>query len=155
MKKKSILPRSPRGQSLVELAISLVILLYLLSGAAEFAILFFQYVQLRDAAQEGALYGSINPPRDAATEQAIKTRAKASSGSPIKLATDPNVDVIVDVIDKPCEGGAIKVTVTYPHKIFMPFMAKIIGPTRMLRAEVIDTILTPAPLPSGACPPYP
>ena len=50
-----------RGQSLVELAVSLVILLYLLSGAAEFGILFFQYVQLRDAAQEGALYGSMNP----------------------------------------------------------------------------------------------
>ena len=51
--------KSERGQSLVELAISLVILLYLLSGAVEFGILFFQYVQLRDAAQEGALYGSI------------------------------------------------------------------------------------------------
>lgn len=156
MKKKSLLPKSARGQSLVELAISLVILLYLLSGAAEFAVLFFQYVQLRDAAQEGALYGSIYPPKnasDTAKFDAIKTRAKASSDIPIKLATDPNVTVYVDVTGKYCEGGAIKVTVTYPHKIFMPFMSKIIGPTRMLQAEVIDTILTPAPLPSGACPP--
>ena len=52
--------KSERGQSLVELGISLLILLYLLAGAAEFGVLFFQFVQLRDAAQEGALYGS-NP----------------------------------------------------------------------------------------------
>ncbi len=51
-----------RGQSLVELGISILILLYLLAGAAEFGVLFFQFVQLRDAAQEGALYGSMNPP---------------------------------------------------------------------------------------------
>ena len=42
--------KSQRGQSLVELGVSLVVLLYLLSGAAEFGVLFFQYVQLRDAA---------------------------------------------------------------------------------------------------------
>jgi Flp pilus assembly protein TadG len=156
MKKKPLLPRSPRGQSLVELAISLVILLYLLSGAAEFAILFFQYVQMRDAAQEGALYGSINPPSsagDTAKIDAIITRVKHSSSSPIDLVNDPGVTVSVVVTDaKYCEGGSLRVRVTYPHKVFMPFMSKIIGATRTLQAEVIDTILTPAPLPSGLCP---
>ena len=53
--------KSERGQSLVELAISIVILIYLLAGAVEFGLAFFQFVQLRDAAQEGALYGSMNP----------------------------------------------------------------------------------------------
>jgi Flp pilus assembly protein TadG len=61
MKKNFLLPRSASGQSLVELAISLVILLYLLSGAAEFGILFFQYVQLRDAAQKARCMVRINP----------------------------------------------------------------------------------------------
>ncbi len=148
--------KSERGQSLVELAISLVILLYLLSGAVEFGILFFQYVQLRDAAQEGALYGSINPPSsaaDAAKINAIKDRAKNASSSPIKLATDTNVDVEVDVTDgKYCEGGSLRVTITYPHKVFMPFMSTFIGPTRELKAEVTDTILTPAPKADGTCP---
>ncbi|MGZ9165968.1 MAG: TadE/TadG family type IV pilus assembly protein, partial [Anaerolineales bacterium] len=53
--------KSERGQSLVELAFSILILIYLLAGAVEFGMAFFQFVQLRDAAQEGALYGSINP----------------------------------------------------------------------------------------------
>jgi Flp pilus assembly protein TadG len=57
MKKKSLLPGSAKGQSLVELAISLVILLFLLAGIVEFGLAFFQFVQLRDAAQEGALFG--------------------------------------------------------------------------------------------------
>ena len=156
MKKKFLLPTSEGGQSLVELAISLVILLYLLSGAAEFGIALFQYVQLRDAAQEGALYGSINPPHDAADSAAVNTivtRAKSASSSPIDLANNTDVDVTVTVTGKYCEGGSITVAASYPHKVFMPFMNKFIGNTINLKAEVTDTILTPAPLLSGACPP--
>ena len=148
--------KNERGQSLIELAISLVILLYLLSGAVEFGILFFQFVQLRDAAQEGALYGSINPPSsaaDAAKINDIANRAKSASSSPIDLMNDPQVVVDVTVTDgKYCEGGSLKVTVTYPHKVFMPFMSTFIGPTRELKAEVTDTILTPAPKADGTCP---
>lgn len=139
--------KSERGQSLVELAISLVILIYLLAGAVEFGLVFFQYVQLRDAAQEGALYGSTNPPSsavDTAKIDVIKNRAKAASTSPIDLTGDPSVTVEVVVTDaKYCEGGSLQVTVTYPHKVFMPFMSQFIGQTVNLNAVVTDTILTP------------
>ena len=141
-----------RGQSLVELGISLVILLYLLAGAAEFGVLFFQFVQLRDAAQEGALYGSINPPSsstDSAKIADIKERALYSSPtrSPIDLVNDPKVQVTVTVTDgQYCEGGSLEVTVSYPHKIFMPFIPQLIGSSSgeiPLNATVTDTILTP------------
>src|SRR5215216_2170733 len=143
---------SERGQSLVELGVSLLILLYLLSGAAEFGVLFFQFVQLRDAAQEGALYGSMNPPtglgdaNDLAKIDAIKTRAKYSSPtrSPIDLINDSGVKIFVTVPDgKYCEGGSLEIRVTYDHKIFMPFMARILGrsssPFIPLNATVTDT----------------
>lgn len=140
--------KNERGQSLVELAVSLVLLLVLLSGAVEFGIAFFQFVQLRDAAQEGALYGSMNPPTsstDTIQENAIATRAKAASQSPINLQTDSAVAVSVDVTDgQYCEGGALKVEITYDHKIFMPFLPAIIGRSSLpLKASVTDTILTP------------
>ena len=142
--------RSERGQSLVELGISLLVLMLLLAGAAEFGVLFFQFVQLRDAAQEGALYGSINPPTnaaDTAQELVIANRARASSptASPIDLLTDPGVLVDVAVTDgQYCEGGSIQVTVSYPHKIFMPFVGQIIGRSAIpLNATVTDTILSP------------
>ena len=137
-----------RGQSLVELGVSLVILLYLLSGAAEFGVLFFQFVQLRDAAQEGALYGSMNPPLsagDATKIAAIESRARNASTSPINLITDPGVGINVVVTDgQYCEGGSLRITVTYPHHIFMPFMPQLLGRNQIdLSAEVTDTILTP------------
>ena len=158
-KKKFLLPRSAKGQSLVELAVSLVILLYLLSGAAEFGILFFQYIQLRDAAQEGALYGSINPTDTAK----IIERIRDSSGtSPIDLTDTTAVTIGIFIDDdhtttaddipytnttayqaKDCEGHGIKVVVSYDHEVFMPFMSQFIGDTIPLDATVTDTILTP------------
>jgi Flp pilus assembly protein TadG len=141
--------KNERGQSLVELSISLVLLLMLLSGAVEFGMAFFQFVQLRDAAQEGALYGSMNPPAnagDSTQEGVIEDRAKAASQSPINLETDPAVTVTVDVTDgQYCEGGALQVEIAYQHKIFMPFLPQILGSTTLpLKATVTDTILTPA-----------
>lgn len=159
MKKKNLLPRSTKGQSLVELAVSLVILLYLLSGAAEFGLIFFQYIQLRDAAQEGALYGSIHPTDTAA----IINRARASSNSPLNLNDTGTVTVMIYIDDNPatttddivytdaayatkdCEGHGLKVVVSYDHEVFMPFMSTFIGDTIPLRATVTDTILTPPP----------
>jgi Flp pilus assembly protein TadG len=139
--------KNERGQSLVELSISLVLLLLLLSGAVEFGMAFFQFVQLRDAAQEGALYGSMNPPAnvsDTTKINAIKTRALNASSSPIKLLTDPAVTVSVQVTDaKYCEGGSLMVKISYSHKVFMPFMSAIVGSTIPLNASVTDTILSP------------
>jgi Flp pilus assembly protein TadG len=130
-----------RGQSLVEMAISLVLLLMLLSGAVEFGMAFFQYIQLRDAAQEGALYGSMNP-TDVTN---IALRTKGASSSPIKLTTDPNVTLVIQYSDvnKKCEGNAITVQLTYQHKVFMPFLPTVIGSYIPLKASVTDTILSP------------
>jgi Flp pilus assembly protein TadG len=147
-----------RGQSLVELAISLLVLLYLLSGAVEFGIAFFQFVQLRDAAQEGALYGSMSPgpTPGPGSWAAIENRVRNASSSPINLA-DPSVKVTISVNNvavwkdgsaatataEACEGNALTVQVSYDHTVFMPFMSKIIGNTVPLNATVTDTILTP------------
>jgi len=141
--------KSERGQSLVELAISIVLLLLLLSGAVELGMAFFQFIQLRDAAQEGALYGSIN----ANVEGPIEARARGASSSPIDL-NDTSL-VAVDIIVKDgttnnpkslanaCEGDGLTVKLQYDHVIFMPFMTAVLGPKIPLSAEVTDTILSP------------
>ena len=146
---------SERGQSLVELAVSLVILLYLLSGAAEFGVLFFQFVQLRDAAQEGALYGSMNPYIDSnsdgtfdvgepVNQAGIELRVRAASSSPINLGDTANVIVVATGDGNYCEGHAVTVTVSFTHHIFMPFIPQLIGRTQIpLSASVTDTILSP------------
>lgn len=154
--------KSERGQSLVELSISLLVLLYLLSGAVEFGLAFFQFVQLRDAAQEGALYASIHPL--VADLDDIENRVKYSSTVPINLeqalnngtvtmgiyiddnpavTTDDIASTHADYKTKNCEGHGIKVVVHYDHKVFMPFLSEFIGNTIPLNATVTDTILTP------------
>ncbi len=151
--------KSERGQSLVELAVSLVLLLLLLSGAVEFGMAFFQFVQLRDAAQEGALYGSLNPYLDAngngkfdtgesVNQAGIEARVRAASSSPINLADTTNPDITVvasssDGSNKFCEGNGLTVTVSYQHKVFMPFLSTVIGTKIPLKASVTDTILSP------------
>lgn len=145
--------KSERGQSLVELSISLLVLLYLLSGAVEFGLAFFQFVQLRDAAQEGALFGSMDP------SGAIETRVRGASSSPIDLAqNDPSLpgyvavtitatDVNTGAAIAPtgaCEGDALTVTVSYDHQVFMPFIPQLIGQDFIaLNAVVTDTVLSP------------
>jgi len=127
-----------RGQSLVEFAISLVIILWLLAGAVEFGIALFQYIQLRDAAQEGALYGSIHPD----DTSGIIARVQDASNSPIDLANDPDVTITPSVSGSGCVADAVTVTVTYKHKVFMPFATLFTnGSTIDLGAEVTDTIL--------------
>lgn len=109
-----------RGQSLVEFAISLVFILFLLAGLVEFGIALFQYVQLRDAAQEGALYGSACE----CSVAEIEERTINSSDTPIDLLLDPGVSVEVSVADKfgnpksfesICEEDALTVQVSYAH----------------------------------------
>lgn len=131
--------KSERGQSLVELAISLVILLILLAGAVEFGMAFFQFVQLRDAAQEGALYGSINPADDAG----IRARIRGSSDSPVDLSDSsvvPDGNIVITLSGSSCEGDSIKVEISFDHQTFMPFFPFSTIP---LKASVTDTILSP------------
>ena len=137
-----------KGQSLVEFALSIVVLLFLLSGVVEFGIAFFQYVQLRDAAQEGALYGSVC---DCPVAE-IEERVRASSTTPINLETAP-IFIEVSAVDPygnpkdaelACEEDALSVRVSFAHKIFMPFLPQLIGRDEIiLSAVVIDTVLVP------------
>lgn len=144
---------SERGQSLVEFGISLVVILLLLAGAVEFGIALFQYIQLRDAAQEGAVYGSICP-----DSVDIEERVRNASSSPIDLTDDDPTSP--DYVDVQVEGrnkddGAPKamnllgasdgvfVRVTYNHQIFMPFATLFTGgsTTIPINVSVTNTVL--------------
>ena len=120
-----------KGQSLVEFAVSMVFVLILLSGAVETGIALFQYIQLYDAAQEGALFGSI-----CQDEAKIEQRVRSSSSSPLDLNDE---SVIIDV--SPGENDGIAVTLSYKHRVFMPFASVFAGEYINLKASVVDTIL--------------
>jgi hypothetical protein len=164
--------RAPSGQSLVELAISLTVMLLLLVGAVSFGMAFFSYVAMRDAAQEGALFGSFNPyddlngngeydPSPSPPDQpegvnvpGVRARIRASSTSPVDFSNTTRIPddylTVEAVTGAACEGSvsgvtnAIRVTVEYDFPIFMPFIGAIIGDDQIhLTAAVTDTILEP------------
>jgi Flp pilus assembly protein TadG len=162
-----------QGQSLLELAISMVILLTLLAGLVDLGRGFFTFITLRDAAQEGASYASVIVNKKLAnsddvinycssiTDRVLITTKDLNGGGsngPINLETlsddgEIHVETKINGIEctttnaaNVCIGGAVSVRVTYDSfPMTMPFMGSIIGSqTIPLSAMVVDTILTPA-----------
>lgn len=53
--------RAERGQSLMEMAVSVVVIVILLAGIVDLGRAIFTFISLRDAAQEGLTYAAIYP----------------------------------------------------------------------------------------------
>ena len=142
-----------RGQSLVELAISLTFILLLLSGAVTFGMAYFSFLSLNDAAQEGALYGSLKP----SDQIGIRNRVKGMSTNPIDLSQLDDSQITITYSGSAgldggmCQGltppvtgttNTITVTVSYTYQIFMPFISKAIGGNTIpLKGTATDSIL--------------
>ena len=144
------------GQSLIELAISLVILLILLSGIVDLGRVSFYYIAMRDAAQEGATFGSIYPNQCYAIEDRVRTNLVDDTGIvvDIKIAKrNENEDYqywykydCTDIAAKvACEENVIQVTVTDPDfPITMPFLGTFLGrQSIVLQTTIRDSIIRP------------
>jgi Flp pilus assembly protein TadG len=138
---------SQRGQSMVELAITLVILLMLLLGIFDFGYGFLYYITIKDAAEEGAIYGSLYPSTSCNTQ--LTSRVRNSSSSPaINISNPANTQVTITRTGT-TSGSNITVRVDHQYHIITPFIASIIGNANLnLRAQITNTILTS----STACP---
>ncbi len=133
--------RLSRGQSMVEFAITLVIILILLAGTVDLGRAFFTYMALRDAAQEGAVYASINP----AATSAIIDRVRTNSSKPVDLSNAADVNVQVTLLGSACAGNGVKIDVTYQNFVIaMPLLGTVLGAQSFpIKASVTDTILMP------------
>ncbi len=135
---------SEKGQSMAEFAVGLVVLMILAAGIADAGRALFTYMALREAAQEGALFGSTNP----TSTIGIQNRVYNSSNLVHGLSIDPTASTIVQttITGNSCTGGAIKVRVSYSNfPLAMPFIGAAIGSqTVAISASATDTILSPA-----------
>ncbi|MFN2197641.1 MAG: TadE family protein [Anaerolineales bacterium] len=137
---------SEQGQSLVEFAISLVILVILVSGIVDLGRALFTLITLNDAAKEGATYGSICP----TDVEGIFTRLIESASDPVSLSNLTTEDISVCVSVPGSEdcganvqvGNEITVFVNHLHEISTPFLGSIIGRQNLLlTASARDKIL--------------
>jgi Flp pilus assembly protein TadG len=143
-----------KGQSLVELAVSLPVILLILLGTFDFGMALFSYSILRDAAQEGALYASFNPGNKEQIENRARNILPRQEGevfsSPVDLRNTDTVSVEIKTIGKNCQGVSkgvanyIEVRVSYNYPIVMPFTGEIIGSdTIKLTGSASNVILQP------------
>ena len=82
---------SEKGQSLVELALTLTFTLLLIAGLVDFSRAFFSLMALRDAAQEGAAFGSLDP----TNLTGIENRVRETSQNPVDLSDPSQVTVAI------------------------------------------------------------
>lgn len=125
-----------RGQSLAEFALGITFILIMMAGVVDLGRAYFSFLSLRDAAQEGALYGSLSPPDTAG----IRARVRDSSGWPIDFTTFTDSQIAVNVSGPACAGSEITVTLEMDFMLAAPFIG---GRALPLSAEATDTILQP------------
>lgn len=107
--------KNPRGQSLVEFALVVPILLLLVLGTLEFGMALHNKIVLTNAAREGANYISFRPDEDDNAKQAV-----INEGALSELTINP-ADVTINpgaVADRH-RGDTITVTVTRQYNLMI------------------------------------
>lgn len=123
-----------KGQSLVEVAITLPVIILIMAGVLDLGRAYFTYVALSDAAAEGAAYAAINP---GDTTQIVERDVESSNGL---LVLDQ--DQITIQNNSLTAGSPITVTVTYDYALLTPILDSIVPEGRiLLRAVVAQPII--------------
>lgn len=118
-----------------------MLLVIILAVAVDLGRIFFSFIAIREAAEEGALYGSLNPQDTGG----IIARARSSSTAPVDLDDTSSVSVAVVTIGGTCAGNQVRVTVTYTYNLTMPLVGAFISDQSFpLTAVATSTILRPA-----------
>ncbi|HSB88543.1 MAG TPA: TadE family protein [Anaerolineales bacterium] len=127
-----------RGQSLTEMAIFITILMLLLAGVIDLGRAYYTFLSLKDAAAEGAAYGSIAPGDLAGIDGRVRGE------SPGGLIDWSGASVNTTFIGAACRGGGVRVEVTITYTFLTPFITTITGSQSIpLKADVVNTILSP------------
>jgi len=108
------------GQSMVEVALTMPLLLLILMGILDLGRAYFTFVALSDAAAEGATYAAIHPAE--ATE--ITARAAGSSDGLVTL-TPEMVSVAFDGTAA-IDSSTITVTVQYDYALLTPIIQSMV-----------------------------
>ncbi len=139
--------RHERGQSLVEFAIMVPVLLILLMGVVDLGRAYYTYLALRDAAAEGANFGAVYPhcvsSADCPNPNNIVHRVRQSA--PAGGLVNWSDAIISPVVPSPTPGQSLTVTVSFTYTIITPVANVIIGSQTMpLTARSIFTIVSDA-----------
>lgn len=106
------------GQSLVEMALVLPILLMLLIGILDFGRVVYSYAHLHMAAQESVRKGALGA-YDVEITQFAKNYVHIGDSSKLEVTISPNES-------SRHSGDYVKVTLKYPLQLYTPLLSKIL-----------------------------
>ena len=119
MNKKKYRNKRQMGQSLVEAALDLPLVIMLMLGMLDLGRAFFILVELNDAADEGAVYAGI----DYTDTAGIAVRAADSAS----LVTITSGDVTLTGPPSNAVGQPVTVTISISMTLFTPFVSELVG----------------------------
>ena len=120
--------RSEKGQSIVEFALVLPILVMLLFGIIDFGRIFHTYLAIDHASREAARTASIGE-----NDATIVSTAVASASS-IQLTAG---QVAVSPGGTKSSGSDVTVTITYPVSFLTPVVSNLTGPITLSSSTVM------------------
>jgi hypothetical protein len=123
-----------RGQSLMELAVSLVLLLIVLAGIVDLGRAIVSYFILQDAAEEGIVYGTSFPTD--CNQITLRIRGNIDQNlikAPVNVSITIQNDSLNDIscysipYAQVYAGKIMRITVTMEFVITMPFLGTFLG----------------------------
>ncbi len=123
--------KSESGQSLVEFALIVPLLILLLFGIVDFGRIFHAYLTIDHAGREAARAASIGK-----DDTQVKSTAVTDAVG-IGLTTDK---VVISPTGTRVSGNDVSITITYPITFLTPMIGSIVGPitledTTVMRVE--------------------
>jgi Flp pilus assembly protein TadG len=115
---------SRRGQSLVEFALVLPVLIVVLMAIFDFGFGIYTYNVLSNAAREGARYGIIATKTDTQIKNTVISKAV---GVPLNAS-----QITITPSPTRTSGGTITVRITYPFAPITPLIGQVFGPSGVL-----------------------
>jgi len=151
--------RRSRGQSMVEFALVLPLMLFLMAIAVDFGRLFYAYVAVQNAAKEGALYGSRNPlcvdnsnvecPDPINVQWHIDNEASNLQFQDTDIACRAPGGALRAPINDCVNGDTYEVSVQYDFRLITPLLSSVLGNGMTLGATQKAKVIGDAFDPSG------
>jgi len=117
--------RKNKGQSLVETALMLPVILLLLTGIIDFGLLFNNYLIVSNASREGAR-AAVTGSTDAQIDTVVDNAAVSLDPANLTVTITPNET------EGRNTGDAVTVTVQYKYSMITPIIAAIVpGPINL------------------------
>lgn len=121
--------KNEKGQSMVEFALILPVLLLIVIGIIEFGFMFSDYLSLTNASRETVRFVSLGGSNTQAIERAKEV---AVNLDPLKM------NISFDPVSEARErGDTVKVKITYEYEFITPFIGTILGDSITLEADAV------------------